>query len=90
MTDADTLLDKTFVEEIEKSFSDPQITAVAGRVQSLPYNWLTLCRAYEYSIGQNIHKRAQNYINYIFVMPGAASAFRVDVFRKNITYQVTL
>lgn len=86
MTDADTLLNKTFAEEIEKSFSDPLVVAVAGRVQSLAYNWLTLCRAYEYAIGQNIHKRAQSYINYIFVMPGAASAFRTKVFRDSITF----
>ncbi len=86
MTDADTLLSRTFVEEIEKSFSDSQVVAVAGRVQSISYNWLTLCRAYEYAIGQNIHKVAQGYINYIFVMPGAASAFRVDAFRKNISF----
>jgi cellulose synthase/poly-beta-1,6-N-acetylglucosamine synthase-like glycosyltransferase len=86
MTDADTLLKINFVEEIEKSFSDTQVVAVAGRVQSIAYNWLTLCRAYEYAIGQNIHKVAQNYINYIFVMPGAASAFRVETFRKYISF----
>jgi cellulose synthase/poly-beta-1,6-N-acetylglucosamine synthase-like glycosyltransferase len=86
MTDADTLLDETFAEEIEKSFSDPEIVAVAGRVQSLSYNWLTLCRAYEYAIGQNIHKMAQHYINYIFVMPGASCAFRTKVFRETITF----
>ena len=86
MTDADTLMDKNFVAEIEKSFLDPRIVAVAGKVQSLAYNWLTLCRAYEYAIGQNIHKRAQHYLNYIFVMPGAASAFRVKIFRENITF----
>lgn len=86
MTDADTLLDKTFVEEIEKSFNDPEVVAVAGRVQSIKHNWLTLCRAFEYSIGQNIHKQAQHYLNYIFVMPGAASAFSVQAFLQNITF----
>jgi cellulose synthase/poly-beta-1,6-N-acetylglucosamine synthase-like glycosyltransferase len=86
MTDADTLLKNNFVEEIEKSFLDKNVVAVAGRVQSISYNWLTLCRAYEYAIGQNIHKVAQDYINYIFVMPGAASAFRVNTFRSSITF----
>ena len=85
-TDADTLLDSHFAEEIEKSFQDPEIVAVAGYVRSLPYNWITLCRAYDYTIGQNIHKVAQNYMRYIFVMPGAASAFKVDAFRKYITF----
>jgi len=86
MTDADTLLDAKFVEEIKKGFDDPRVIAVAGYVQSIPYNWLTLCRAFDYVVGQNIHKVAQNYINYIFVMPGAASAFRTDIFRKHITF----
>lgn len=85
-TDADTLLDSHFAEEIEKSFQDPKVVAIAGYVQSIPYNWLTLCRAFDYAIGQNIHKLAQNFINYIFVMPGAASAFRTAAFRKYITF----
>jgi len=86
MTDADTLLDPHFAEEIEKSFQNPNIAAVAGYVKSLPYNWLTLCRAFDYVICQNIHKLAQDYIHYIYVMPGAACAFRTDVFRKHITF----
>lgn len=85
-TDADTLLDTHFVEEIEKSFKDKKVIAVAGYVKSLPYNWLTLCRAFEYVVGQNIHKIAQNHLRYIFVMPGAASAFKTKVFRKYITF----
>ncbi len=86
MTDADTLLDAHFTEEIEKGFSDPSIFAVAGRVKSIPYNWLTLCRAFDYAIGQSIHKLAQDKLNFIFVMPGAASAFRTEAFRKYITF----
>lgn len=85
-TDADTLLDPKFVEEIEHDFVDPKVMAVAGYVKSLPYNWLTLCRAFDYAIGQNIHKLAQDYMRYIFVMPGAASAFRVEAFREHITF----
>ncbi len=85
-TDADTLLDPKFAEEIEKSFQDDDVVAVAGYVKSLPYNWLTLCRAFDYVVGQNIHKMAQNYMQYIFVMPGAASAFRIDIFKRYITF----
>jgi len=87
VTDADTLLDKFFVEEIEKSFiKDPNAAAVAGYVRSLPYNWLTLCRAFEYTIGQKVHKLAEFYMRYIFVIPGAASAFRSSIFRENISF----
>ena len=85
-TDGDTLLDKHFVEEIEKSFSTPHVAAVAGYVRSLPHNWLTLCRAFEYTLGQGIHKIAQHYMDHIFVMPGAASAFRTELFRTYCTF----
>jgi len=85
-TDADTILDERFVETIEKEFSDPEVTAVAGYVRSLKYNWLTACRAFDYAIGQNIYKLAQSYINFIFVMPGAASAYRTKIFRKHINF----
>lgn len=85
-TDADTLLDPRFAEEIEKSFKDKDVIAVAGYVKSLPGNWLTLCRAFDYVIGQNIHKIAQSHMRYIFVMPGAASAFKTKIFKKYITF----
>ena len=85
-TDGDTFLDEHFVEEVEKSFRVPHVAAVAGYVRSIPHNWLTLCRAFEYTIGQGIHKIAQHYMDHIFVMPGAASAFRTDLFRKYCTF----
>jgi cellulose synthase/poly-beta-1,6-N-acetylglucosamine synthase-like glycosyltransferase len=80
-TDGDTLLDKHFVERIEEDFKDPTVAAVGGYVKSLKYNWLTACRALDYAVGQNIDKLAQDYVNYMFVIPGAAGAFRVDVFK---------
>ena len=85
-TDADTMLERNFAREIEKDFQDPNVAAVAGYVRSLPYNWLTLCRAFDYVVGQDLHKLAQGYMNYIFVMPGAASAFRTEIFRREITF----
>jgi len=85
-TDADTLLHPRFAERIERDFQHPSVAAVAGYVYSLPCNWLTLCRAFYYVVGQDLHKIAQHYLNYIFVLPGAASAFRTDLFRKYITF----
>ncbi|MDD3662000.1 MAG: glycosyltransferase [Candidatus Dojkabacteria bacterium] len=85
-TDADTILDKRFVERIEKDFEDPSVAAVGGYVRSLRINRLTACRAYDYSVGQNIHKRAQDILEFMLVIPGAASAFRTAVFRKNIKF----
>lgn len=86
-TDGDTMLHPQFCAEVEREYEkDERVFAVVGYVKSVPYNWLTLCRAFEYCIGQNIHKRAQSYLNYIFVMPGAASSFKTDIFREHITF----
>lgn len=82
MTDGDTLLDPTFAEHIERDFKDPTVAAVGGYVKSLKYNWVTACRALDYCVGQNINKVAQDFVNYMLVIPGAAGAFRTEIFRK--------
>lgn len=84
MSDADTIIDSRFLERIEADFENTDAVAVAGHVRSMKKNWLTACRSIEYVIAQNIHKIAQHYIGYIFVLPGAAVAFRTDVL-KSIT-----
>ena len=80
-TDGDTLLHQDFIKNIEEDFKDPEIKAVGGYVKSLKYNWLTACRAIDYAVGQNIDKLAQDYVNYMLVIPGAAGAFRTNVFK---------
>jgi cellulose synthase/poly-beta-1,6-N-acetylglucosamine synthase-like glycosyltransferase len=85
-TDGDTKLNATFVEYIEKDFEDETIAAVSGCVKSLPYNWLTACRAFEYAISHNFHKLAQSYLSFIFVISGAAGAFRTKVFRDYLRF----
>lgn len=86
-TDGDTLLDKNFVERVAEDFRDPKIVAVGGYVMSLKYNWLTACRAFDYVIGQNLDKLAQDFIHYLYVIPGAAGAFRTKVFKKYILFE---
>jgi cellulose synthase/poly-beta-1,6-N-acetylglucosamine synthase-like glycosyltransferase len=86
MTDGDTVLDPGFVKEIVADFADPDVFAVGGYVKSLKYNWLTRCRALDYTLGQNIHKLAQSYLGFILVIPGAAGAFRTNVFRQYLTF----
>ena len=85
-TDGDTVLEHHFAEEVEQTMRDESITAVGGIVRSLKINWLTSCRAFEYAIGQNFHKLAQSYINFMFVIPGAAGAFRTDTFKQQIKF----
>lgn len=87
-TDGDTTLHKDFVKYVEEDFiRHPEVTAVAGYIRSIKYNWLTACRAFEYSVGQNLHKLAQHHINFLFVIPGAAGAFRTKDFFDHITFE---
>ncbi len=85
-TDGDTKLNPRFVETVEREFQNPNVYAMSGMVKSLPYNWLTACRAFEYSISHNFHKLAQSYLNFIFVISGAAGAFRTDEFKKYLHF----
>lgn len=84
-TDADTIMDKKFVERVQAAFRNPKVQAFAGYIKSLKGNWLTACREIDYLIGQDLHKVAQHNINYLFVIPGCAGAFRTDVFQKYIS-----
>ena len=85
-TDADTILHPKFVTEMVKAFDDPKVVAAGGYIRSLKYNWLTRCRAVDYVIGQNVHKLAQSYMGFMFVIPGAAGAFRTKVFKDHLTF----
>ncbi len=85
-TDGDTTLDEKFVEFIEEDMKNTEISAIAGYVKSYKYNWITSCRGLDYTISQNIDKLAQDYLNFIFVIPGAAGAFRTDVFKNKIQF----
>jgi cellulose synthase/poly-beta-1,6-N-acetylglucosamine synthase-like glycosyltransferase len=86
-TDGDTILHRDFVKYIEEDFQDASVTAVAGYVRSMKYNWLTACRAFEYAVGQNLHKLAQHYLNFLYVIPGAAGAFRTKDFFRHISFE---
>ncbi|MEP7167553.1 MAG: glycosyltransferase [Candidatus Woesebacteria bacterium] len=85
-TDADTILHPEFLGRIVKNFDDPKVVAAGGYVRSMKYNWLTRARAVDYVVGQNIHKLAQSYLGFMFVIPGAAGAFRTKVFQDHLTF----
>ena len=93
MTDGDTLLDEHFVERIESNFerdTTGNLAAVAGYVSSIAYNWITACREIDYVIGQNIFKKAQSIIGYIYVMPGCATAIKTSVLKWLSVYHDTV
>ncbi len=86
-TDADTVLSIDFIKNVEEDFvNHPEITAIGGYVRSQKFNWLTACRAFEYCVGQNLHKLAQHHLGFLFVIPGAAGVFKTTDFKKYISF----
>jgi cellulose synthase/poly-beta-1,6-N-acetylglucosamine synthase-like glycosyltransferase len=87
MTDADTILAPNFIARVEQAFADPAVSAFAGYIKSMRGNWLTACRELDYVFGQDLHKRAQSYINALLVIPGCAAAFRTADFMRVATFE---
>lgn len=85
-TDGDTILDSRFVERVVQAFQDTTTAAFGGYVKSLRGNWLTACRELDYIIGQNLYKKAQSYLNALFVIPGCAGAFRTNLLKKELAF----
>lgn len=83
-TDADTILHECFVSAMKKKFADPNIAAASGYIKSMRYNFLTALREVEYVVGQDLYKNAQAALNFLVVIPGAASAFRTELFRNGV------
>jgi acyl carrier protein len=72
-----------FIYTPEEDFiKHPELTALGGYVRSVKHNWITACRAFEYSVGQNLHKLAQHHLGFLFVIPGAAGVFKTADFNS--------
>ncbi len=81
-TDGDTIIDKNFIKLVEQDFkNDKDLSVVAGYVKSTKYNFLTSLREIDYTIGQDIYKRAQSTIGFVLVVPGCAGVFKTSLFR---------
>jgi len=75
--DADTLVARTALVEIIKSFSDPDVGGVAGNLKVFNRNtFLTRLQALEYLTQLEIVRRAFDNFGTVTVAPGAFSAFR--------------
>lgn len=77
--DADSMLDAEAIRWIVQPFADPGVGAVSGIVEvGNANNWLTACQNLEYLVSQNIHRRAFETFNGIFVVPGAIGAWSLQ------------
>lgn len=75
--DGDTILDKNAIAALMPHFQDKNVGAVAGKVKvANQNNLLAIFQNLEYTIVQNIEKRAFSSINGVGVIPGAIGAWR--------------
>lgn len=75
--DADTVISDNFVEIVRPHFKDPDVVAVAGNVRvGNRRRVLPRLQAIEYVASLSLDRRAQDVLNTISVVPGAAGAFR--------------
>ncbi|GGE59063.1 hypothetical protein GCM10011517_28470 [Actibacterium pelagium] len=81
--DADTLLHPDAIEYLVQPFRDPKVGAVAGTVEvGNQMNLITRCQAVEYTVSQELMRRAYQAFNGILVVPGAIGAWRTDAVRE--------
>ncbi|GBC92319.1 Poly-beta-1,6-N-acetyl-D-glucosamine synthase [bacterium HR15] len=75
--DADTMLAPDAIERLVVHFTDPQVGAVAGNIRvGNPEGILALWQMIEYTVSQNLDRRAGALLNAVFVVPGALGAWR--------------
>ena len=75
--DADTQLDPDALTWLIRHFSDPNVGAVAGSVEvGNPDCLITRFQAIEYTVSQNLDRRAFETMRGIIVVPGAIGAWR--------------
>ncbi|WP_431298996.1 glycosyltransferase [Tabrizicola sp. BL-A-41-H6] len=79
VVDADSSIGSDAIRWLVQPFAEPNVGAVSGIVEvGNARNWLTWCQNLEYLVSQNIHRRAYETFDGIFVVPGAIGAWRTD------------
>lgn len=81
-TDADSNLDKYAIQNIVKQFSDSRVMAVAGNVRvGNTGRIIGAIQKIEYIYGFYF-KRADSILNSVYIVGGAAAAYRKEIFNK--------
>lgn len=89
LSDADSILAKNFFDEIKKYLrSKPAL--ILGTVDSQRKGLISAFRTFEYVLGHQIYKKAQNITGLITVAPGCASLYRHDILEKVNFHHQTL
>lgn len=81
IADADGFFAHNYFKELRKNIRVKNIAAT-GYIQSMPGNYISQNRVYEYTVGMELHRRIQSFFNVIPVIPGPTSCFRADIISK--------
>jgi cellulose synthase/poly-beta-1,6-N-acetylglucosamine synthase-like glycosyltransferase len=81
IADADGAFAPNYFEVLKQNI-DPDSAAVTGYIRSLPGKRVSEFRAFEYTVGMELHRRIQSMFGVIPIIPGPTSCFRSDVFGK--------
>lgn len=65
-----------------RSSLNSKYAAATGYVRSLPGGNVGQYRVFEYTLGQEVHRRFQALAHVVSVIPGPTSCFRADIFEK--------
>lgn len=80
--DADSVMDKNAIKNMVKHFFDPRVASVAGNVAiGNKANFIGLAQQLEYLYGFYF-KRADSLFNAVYIVGGAAAAYRTSVIVK--------
>jgi len=80
--DGDSKVDPSFVSVLRNSL-DPKLDLIVGRVCSVRNSHIfSASRAFDYSFGHSLHKKAQDNAGVIFVSPGCASVYNTRMLSR--------
>jgi poly-beta-1,6-N-acetyl-D-glucosamine synthase len=82
IADADGVFAADYFKIFKNRLDTKKYAAATGYVQSLPGDYVSKYRVYEYTWGLQVVRRFQALFGVITVIPGPTSCFRSDVFEK--------
>jgi len=82
--DADSQPRADFLKKVMPHFNNDKkkLICVVGQVKGRGVNWISKYRQWEYHISHFIHKRAQEILKSMLVVPGCATVYRSKIFAK--------
>ena len=82
VADADSVFDPNYFTVLQTKLDAKSYAAASGYVQSLPGDFVSLFRVYEYTWANTVVRRIQAKLGIITVIPGPTSLLRTDIINQ--------